>query len=299
MAVEKAASTPIIHTREEWLERRTRGIGASDVGAILGLSKWRDHLEVWAAKTGRAERRDPSLRMRLGTALEPFIAEEFERETQMRLLDPGPFTVYQDRQNPHWFCTPDRLLAQDSRTPVELKSVHPFQAEDWAAPWAPLEYQAQLQFQIHILGAEHGYLAGLLDDEIAVRHFKRNEKFLSVMLARLDEFWCYVEQDEEPPPDWNRKIAINGFKLLHPDDNGETVPLPADMLEPIQRMLDDQEIVKQLQKRIDGVKARIVAAIGDATYGEVGPYRFSYKTQERAAHEVRASKFRVLRQVKK
>lgn len=286
-------------TREEWLQFRRGGIGASDVGAILGFSKWRDHLEVWAEKTGRAPSRDSTLRMRLGTALEPFIAEEFERATALRLVDPGATAVYQHPEVSYFRCTPDRLVLGPDSIPVELKSVHPFQADDWEAPWAPLEYQAQLQFQMLILGAKRGYLAGMTDEEILVRPFERNQRFVGQMVERLHEFWRWVERDEEPPADWNRTIALSGFKLLHPDDNGETVQLPLEILPAVQDYLDKTVIIKALEKEADAQKARVIAAIGDATYAEIGPYRFSYKTQERAAHEVKASKFRVLRQVKK
>lgn len=41
-------------TRADWLKLRRRGIGGSDVAAILGLSKWRTPLEVWQDKTATA-----------------------------------------------------------------------------------------------------------------------------------------------------------------------------------------------------------------------------------------------------
>ena len=295
------ASAPNLNptTREEWLAKRRTGIGASDVGAILGFSKWRDHLEVWADKTGRAPARDSTLRMRLGTALEPFIADEFERVTALRVLDPGAHALYQHPDVPYFRCTPDRLLFGPDPIPVELKSVHPFQADEWEAPWAPLDYQAQLQFQIHILGAKRGYLAGLTDQELMVRPFDANKRFIDQMVAKLHEFWRFVETDTEPPADWNRAIALSGFKLLHPDDNGDTVQLGVEVLPAVQDYLDKTEMIKQLQKQADAQKARLIAAIGDATFAEIGPYRFSYKTQERAAYEVKPSKFRVLRQCKK
>ena len=35
----------------EWLKERQRGIGGSDVGAILGVNKWKTPFEVYLEKT--------------------------------------------------------------------------------------------------------------------------------------------------------------------------------------------------------------------------------------------------------
>ena len=46
--------------RIAFLEARKAGIGGSDIGAIMGLSKWKSPVDVWLDKTGRVE---PDLEM--------------------------------------------------------------------------------------------------------------------------------------------------------------------------------------------------------------------------------------------
>ena len=40
-------------SREEWLEERKKSLGGSDMGAVLGLNRYRSPYTVWAEKTGR------------------------------------------------------------------------------------------------------------------------------------------------------------------------------------------------------------------------------------------------------
>ena len=39
-------------SREEWLKERKKSLGGSDMGAVLGLNKYRSPYTVWAEKTG-------------------------------------------------------------------------------------------------------------------------------------------------------------------------------------------------------------------------------------------------------
>ena len=54
------------HDRESWLRERRRGIGGSDIGAILGLNKYRSPLDVYLDKIGDADRAGDQRRDVLG-----------------------------------------------------------------------------------------------------------------------------------------------------------------------------------------------------------------------------------------
>lgn len=45
-------------TRADWLKLRRRGIGGSDVAAIIGISKWRTPLDIYNDKTEEGEPAD-------------------------------------------------------------------------------------------------------------------------------------------------------------------------------------------------------------------------------------------------
>ncbi len=71
---------------EAFHAERKDGLGGSDIGAILGMSKYRTPVDVWAEKTGRAAPAESNLAMRFGTYAEQFVAEEYtaQRTTSTR-----------------------------------------------------------------------------------------------------------------------------------------------------------------------------------------------------------------------
>ena len=74
-------------TREDWLKERNKGIGGSDVAAILGKSPFATPLTIWLRKTGRGGIQKETEAMRLGTALEGFVAQRYSEETGMRVQE--------------------------------------------------------------------------------------------------------------------------------------------------------------------------------------------------------------------
>ena len=65
----------------EWLEQRKKGIGGSDVAAIMGLSPWRTPAEVWFEKTGRVEPPDLSDKpyVQKGVELEAYVGGKYKK----------------------------------------------------------------------------------------------------------------------------------------------------------------------------------------------------------------------------
>ena len=62
-------------TPEQWLGFRKRGIGASEVGAIMGLSQYKSNVELFYDKIGQGLGFSvENIAMFMGTELEQFIA---------------------------------------------------------------------------------------------------------------------------------------------------------------------------------------------------------------------------------
>ena len=65
-------------SREEWLAERRKSLGGSDMGAVLGLNKYRSPYAVWAEKTGLIGETPDNEAMRQGRDLEEYAACRFE-----------------------------------------------------------------------------------------------------------------------------------------------------------------------------------------------------------------------------
>ena len=61
--------------RTAWLNERRKGIGGSDVAAIIGLSPWTTPLDIYEQKLGIALPSEETEAMYWGTALEPAIRQ--------------------------------------------------------------------------------------------------------------------------------------------------------------------------------------------------------------------------------
>jgi predicted phage-related endonuclease len=71
---------------QDFTQDRTKYIGGSDIGAILGLSKFRSALDVWMEKTGKEVKALDSLPLRFGSFAEAFVASEYTRHTGLELI---------------------------------------------------------------------------------------------------------------------------------------------------------------------------------------------------------------------
>ncbi len=70
--------------RTDWLAWRRKGIGASDIAGILGISPWASPWSVWADKTGATDDDDdPTDAMTHGLWAEHAIIPWFEQETDL------------------------------------------------------------------------------------------------------------------------------------------------------------------------------------------------------------------------
>jgi putative phage-type endonuclease len=74
--------------RQEWLEARRKGLGGSDIAAIMGISKWSTPMDIYLEKKGMSEDEDSNAKMR-GRILEKAIAEWYAEKNGFE-IQPGP-----------------------------------------------------------------------------------------------------------------------------------------------------------------------------------------------------------------
>ena len=87
---------------------RTKYIGGSDIGAILGLSRFRSPLEVWQKKTGKETKKVDSLPLRFGSFAEEFVANEYSHATGLELLHDESAFIHPE--HPMFSAHIDRLV---------------------------------------------------------------------------------------------------------------------------------------------------------------------------------------------
>jgi len=98
--------------REEWLQARKAGIGASDAAAILEISPWVPKIQLWEEKTGRRKPKDISNvpAVKRGIEQEPIIREQFIRDHPEFLVDHHEFDILSLERKPFINATLDGEL---------------------------------------------------------------------------------------------------------------------------------------------------------------------------------------------
>lgn len=188
--------------REKWLDQRRKGIGGSDVAAIMGFSEYRGPYEVWAEKKGYQEAADLSEveSVQWGNILEPVVGRhyaELHPDRKVRRLN----AVCQSIDRP-WA---QASLDYEVRDPelgwgiLEIKTASLYKESDWAEG-VPLYYQTQITHYMSVTGRQFADVAVLIGGQ-RYREFRimRTEDDIALVNREVDDFWTFVEKNIEPP----------------------------------------------------------------------------------------------------
>lgn len=186
--------------RAAWLEWRRGGIGASDVAAILGLSKWSSAFDVWASKV-HGLGSGPTAATERGHMLEEAIMKRAKPMIGARWHSKGKPSIGPESWQR---CTPDYTLRfGDGREElIECKSTRDKLSEGEWEHEPPDYYRLQCQWQMLVTGFRVCHLPvwSTMTDEFRVYRVERNDELLSVLVPRMREWWeRHVVGGERPP----------------------------------------------------------------------------------------------------
>lgn len=288
--------------REQWLESRKEGLGASEAAIVLGISPYKSAYELWAEKRGLLERSEvaDSEAAEWGIRLEPIIIQAFAERTGRQAECYPPHALHRHVALPWMLATPDaRQLTGRGPGTVQIKTASQYKMGEWK-DGPPLHYAVQIQHEMAVVGVEWCSIVVLIGGQ-RLRFFdvERNDRFLDAMIPQLADFWERVESGAPPEIDGSVRAA-KALARLHPDDNGETIILPGEAATWFEEWQDAKDKISTLEKQEQLAKNRLVEAIGPNTIGVIAGYgSLSLKTQSRKETISAASKYRVLRKITK
>ncbi len=216
--------------RAEFLKRRKKGIGGSDVGAILGVDRYRDALDVYVDKT--QERRDiDNPAMERGRMMEGVVSQKYIQASGRR-LKPGKFRRH--RKYPFLIGNPDRIIVAEGKPPhdsmengtgvLELKTANQYVFKQMKAEGLPQSYLLQLQHYMGICGVEWGAFGVLCPDpwEFVTFELAFDEKLFEQVADVLERFWAdHVQRGIPPipePVDWTDAPSVEDQEVVTIED---------------------------------------------------------------------------------
>lgn len=212
----------------EWHALRATGIGGSDIAAILGLSPWDSAFSLWHRKSGAVDSKASNPEMSWGHRHEDTIARWYkDTHPGVRVARTG---TWRNRERPWQIANPDRLLS--GRRALEIKTDR--YATGWGEPGTdevPVNYRAQLLWQLDTLGWETGHIAVLIGLSDAREYTVRwNADEVRVMRDAAEAFWVSLRDGTRPPLD-GHDATLRVMRELHPDVDDTEVEIPAALAE--------------------------------------------------------------------
>lgn len=198
-------------TAEDWLKFRKQGIGASEVGYILGLSPYKSNVELFYEKISPKIRQyEDTVPTFMGRYMEDVIADlwQYWESDQLQLqrnYNAGKKVRTMQRVNayiqnikyPHLFVSLDRRINKyDSRGNgcLEIKTLGGYEANKWEAG-VPPQYIAQINTQMLVTGWKFAELAILEDGRyLTVYPFKPHKAITAEIIKQTSEFWERVQR---------------------------------------------------------------------------------------------------------
>lgn len=216
-------------TREEWLRERRKGVGASDVPAILGVSDYGTPRSVFHDKRGEAvdSANEASL---WGTVLEEPVAREWARRNRSVVRRVGLVAHVDD---PVMMCTLDRRVTEcplpESRREqcaLEVKLRSAFKANRWHAS-LPDDITGQMLWQIAVTGYDHLHYAILVggnDYKQGVVRRSDHESTIRHIVTACKRFWDeFVVPGVTPAADPDRgDRELEMYKRMYRNRSGLT-----------------------------------------------------------------------------
>ena len=234
------------------IQERSKAIGASEVAAVLGLSKWETPLQVFDRKINpMGDHFQGNDATYFGTKLEPIVANRFAEETGYRLIE-----VEEAYKKGHLVAHIDRLIV-DLGIPLECKTQNAF-----AGLWeeVPDAYRVQTEAQMWCMDVNECFVAVVIGGQ-QYQHFHvtGDKKLQEAIAERVDSFWENHVLRNIPPPPINYEDAVR----LYPSNRVDAKLATQDAIEAMKRYQSVNTQLKALNTEKEALRLQIVESIGD------------------------------------
>lgn len=238
--------------RAEWLALRSKGIGGSEIGTVLGVNPWKSATQLFFEKLGLfQEEENNNMRMFMGNFMESHIADlwqhwggseeslvvNYRTGRKVRNCSERPETMWL-KKHPFLIANIDRQIdkapGRKGRGVLECKTINGFYAQQWAAG-VPPSYLYQIQQYMLVTGFKYSELALLQDgNAMSVLEFEADPNAQELILEKGSEFWQriqaarpaavkYLTEEAKKNPD---RGALSGYM----EEVEEYEPAPESML---------------------------------------------------------------------
>ena len=286
-------------SREDWLAERRKSLGGSDIGAILGLNRWRSPYSVWADKRGLLPDQEDTEAMRTGRDLEPYVLQRFREASGLKTRHVN--AILRNSDYPHLHANVDSMVVGMSAG-VEAKTASALNTRLFRGEEFPASYYAQCVTYLAVTGSLRWYLAVLImGREFRIYQLTRIEDDpvpewcessvyipqdeLDALAMQAARFWLMVENGTPPPVD-GAQSTTEALDAIYSDDEDTEADL-ADLHDDVAALIAVQDRIKALKAVAENYKNIIKDRMQTATRGSSALATVTWRTQLRRTLDVK------------
>jgi putative phage-type endonuclease len=244
----------------EWNELRSRGIGGSEIGTIMGLNPWESAFALWAKRTGQIP--DPPLEgwgIRFGRAFElPVLELWAEEHPEYEVFLTG---TWQHPEIEFLLANPD-ALARHRETGdwivVEVKTAR----GSWGE--TPPNYRAQVLHYMTVLNLDKAVIVAVAGWNYEERWVDFDEFEADSQLAAAARFWEHLQNVQKP--DWDgSKATYEAVRYMNPDIENDEVDVGGMGF----LLVEAHDAHAKAEHWLNQCKSEVLDEMGNAKYGYV------------------------------
>ncbi|BEI40390.1 YqaJ viral recombinase family protein [Polynucleobacter sp. HIN9] len=261
---------------QDFTHNRAGFLGGSDIGAILGVSKYRSAMDVWLEKTGKKVDTKDSFALRFGSFAESFIADEYALLNGEHVVEyPGGLA-----HPGHSFCIGhiDRFVLNQKDQPLfnnygtlnakkllECKTANHYSQSEWGEPGTdaiPLPYLCQCLWYLGITNLPEIDVAVLLGgSDLRVYTITRDIELEKLLFEKAVFFWTeHVKKDIPPKPE-----SINDCQALFRQASiGKSIEANRETIALIKQLKSIELQVQADEEQMEAIKQTLMETMADA-----------------------------------
>jgi phage recombination protein Bet len=251
-------------------------ISPSKVASILNVSRWESAYTLWHRMRGLIADQPPKDEFDVGHDLESYAAARWRRKNPGWRLSAGEvqWVLPPDRLGFPAVCTVDRRASRGrAQRCVELKrALTMSDLEQWGDDLTgdlPEDYAAQVTAQMLFSGLikYDGHVVAIgpyYQDRVYEVEYRPT--VAQWIVTECLQFWQSLRAKTVPPLD-NSKSTYETVRELHPDIDGTTVAVDADLGMAVHNANAD---LSDAKKKLTGLKSQLLDAMGNAQTAVIG-----------------------------
>lgn len=249
----------------EWLEERRKGIGGSDIAAIMGLSPWRSAYQVYLEKRKEVDDWAGNEASDWGKRMEPALRQWYSDTTGRAVRLPEKIMYHS--KYPFMLASLDGFT--DDRRIVEIKTAR--NGKGWGEPGTneiPDYYALQAHHYMAVTGFEVADVpVSIAGGPPVLYEVPADMEIQEMIIDVCASFWLRVKEGTPPPP----VTYSDAIQRFGQSASTGTVVATEGIIRDAIDLRAVRLSMKELEAMEEEIKGRLIIAIGDGGDALVDP----------------------------